>query len=171
MGENHSREPEGGEDAEHEGEEELDGDATGRLLGVAPSLEARFVRQPLERGQQRGAVTIGADEHAYQRMRVRAGGLGQRRQRVAHRRTAVHAPDHVVERGAPRRRRPRCDRFERQSQVAAARHGEDEEIDDVGHGAYRRDAHPPLLPTVVQRATQALHRTRRSRRGCGRRGT
>ena len=72
------RKREGGEHAEHEGEEEVHGDPAGPLLGPAPALETGLVGDPVEAVAQRHAVALRRQERVDQRTGgVAPSGLGR----------------------------------------------------------------------------------------------
>ena len=75
--------PEGGQHAAHEGEEQLDGDLAGRLLGATPAVGAHLGGEPAERVAERRAVAVGRDERGDERPHGLAGAAGHVVERVA----------------------------------------------------------------------------------------
>ena len=84
---------EGGEDAQHEGKQQLDRHAPGRFFGAPPAIEASLAGETFECGQQSGAIPLGRHERADQRMRVLAGHGGKLVERVGHADAPLDASD------------------------------------------------------------------------------
>ena len=150
--------PEGGQHAEHQGEQQLHRDAPSGLLGASPAIKARIERETIERGEQRGAVTLGTRENPHERTGRLTEDVRQPIERVG---DALPAIDLIVDIGEcsrPCRWGATGHGGERKLKVEPGAQREHEQVDDVGllrgdgvtldGGAGDDATHPPRAQRV-----------------------
>ena len=136
----HGEEPERGERAEHEGEQQLDREAAGLLLGPTTPQDPGIGGHPFEGDAQRSPVASRTAKGSHQRQH-RVSELVEDVEGVAQTGTEANPAADLLEGVVDRCRGPRRHRVDRLVHRQTGPDRQPEQVDHVGHDA----ADPPLL--------------------------